>query len=877
MRIHRIVLRNFRGVVESTVTFPETGVTIIEGDNEVGKSCIAESIDLVLNVPDSATSQKVRSIRPVHRDEGAEVEIEMSTGPYRFVLVKRWHRQRKTELAIIEPKRENLVGRDAHDRVKEMLAETLDEQLFTALRLEQGVDLRIPGFDVPSLGRALDLALGGEQGGDREDDLFSRITAERERYWTPTGLRKGERDQLAAQLSAARAEVDAAEEQLRHLEAAAVQVEQLRGQARVVTVNEAEQSRLETDLAQRWESIERRQGALRLLASDHEAAVARLDRSSDESVRRNALLAEVEAARARLAALVDESSRAQPELAAVRQRSDELHLAVAGAKRALVDAERGYRLACDDRDHRRGEIEIAQLTERSDRVLDAQRRLTLADATLEAARVDREMLAAIEAAQVRVLQAEAAAAHGASQVELTSLDGSAIEVDGDLLTLVAGAVEQRVVADVIEIVVPGVARVHVSAGGDARAAAERLAEAHSVLRQLCMTAAVADLAEARQAVARRDEAERVSGEATASIRQDLRDLTLESLTAKIERLGGRLRDYIAERATETRMPVDLDQAQLVVHQIGDELDDRRVEFQRCEELAAAVSAELQLAQHEGVSLRARVEQFESTLAQVEVRLADDRERRADDQLGAELAAAAVVVAAAAAALDEARAALASDDPETVADLLQNARDARRRAANELLELNESRLKLEVELEVKGEQGLAELLGDAERQVAHLQIEHDRLESRAEAARVLYAAFATRRDEARDRYLAPFQNKIERLGKLVFGPTFEVTLDRELRLATRTLDGVTLDVEQLSVGAREQLAILSRLACAALVSGDGGAPVILDDALGWTDPSRLDRMGAALAVAARDCQIIVLTCTPGRYQSVGSASVVRLNR
>jgi uncharacterized protein YhaN len=33
-----------------------------------------------------------------------------------------------------------------------------------------------------------------------------------------------------------------------------------------------------------------------------------------------------------------------------------------------------------------------------------------------------------------------------------------------------------------------------------------------------------------------------------------------------------------------------------------------------------------------------------------------------------------------------------------------------------------------------------------------------------------------------------------------------------------------------------------------VAKDGGTPVILDDALGYTDPERLKLMGAVLAVA-----------------------------
>ena len=80
---------------------------------------------------------------------------------------------------------------------------------------------------------------------------------------------------------------------------------------------------------------------------------------------------------------------------------------------------------------------------------------------------------------------------------------------------------------------------------------------------------------------------------------------------------------------------------------------------------------------------------------------------------------------------------------------------------------------------------------------------------------------------------------------------------------------------MSAGAQEQLGILARLAAARLVAQEEGVPLILDDTLGYADPARLATMGAALALAGRDTQIIVLTCSPDRYQQVGSADVVRL--
>ena len=105
MRIHRIKLCNYRGVSQSEVTFPVQGVTIIEGDNEIGKTSLSEAIDLLLGERDDSSKQRVKAVKPVHLDVGAEAEIELSTGPYRFVYRKRWHKQRETVLDILEPRR----------------------------------------------------------------------------------------------------------------------------------------------------------------------------------------------------------------------------------------------------------------------------------------------------------------------------------------------------------------------------------------------------------------------------------------------------------------------------------------------------------------------------------------------------------------------------------------------------------------------------------------------------------------------------------------------------------------------------------------------------------------------------------------------------
>jgi uncharacterized protein YhaN len=132
-----------------------------------------------------------------------------------------------------------------------------------------------------------------------------------------------------------------------------------------------------------------------------------------------------------------------------------------------------------------------------------------------------------------------------------------------------------------------------------------------------------------------------------------------------------------------------------------------------------------------------------------------------------------------------------------------------------------------------------------------------------------------RDKARRAYVAPLKEKIEHLGRLVFDLSFQVDVNEELQIAGRTTNGIRVPFDSLSGGTREQLSLLFRLACSMIVAKDGGTPLVLDDALGYTDPERLRSMGVALARAARECQIIIFTCVPERYSNVGEATFVSM--
>ncbi|WP_397333756.1 AAA family ATPase [Ornithinimicrobium sp. INDO-MA30-4] len=66
MKIHSVILANVKGVASRTVEFPDSGVVIVDGPNEVGKSTVIEALDLLLD-PKRSRQAGPRTFRPCSR------------------------------------------------------------------------------------------------------------------------------------------------------------------------------------------------------------------------------------------------------------------------------------------------------------------------------------------------------------------------------------------------------------------------------------------------------------------------------------------------------------------------------------------------------------------------------------------------------------------------------------------------------------------------------------------------------------------------------------------------------------------------------------------------------------------------------------------
>lgn len=882
MRIHRVWLRNYRGVIDTTVEFPTRGVTIIEGANEKGKTSIFESVDLILETLDSSQAKRIRDVRPAHRDEAPEVEVELSTGAYRFVYRKRWLRRPETNLTITEPRPERLTGRPAHHRVREILEETLDHELWRALRVEQWTvgdrqgENVIPSFNVRSLVDALDVAGGGNASGEGEDSLWRRICAERDKYWTPTGLVNRRRNEVRREVDDSAERVADLKRRLREVERDAARVADLRSEQRRLEAMRGECDRVQWELEDRTGEIGRLRGQVERLDNLRREAVARTDRILREHRRRSELVKAYDSRKAELAELEREARQAAPVIDAAIAHSRRAQTALEEARETLHVTEAGFRIARRDHEHHRLLIEYEQLRERRQKTIAARRKLRDAEAYLKSIAVDEDLLSRIEAAHLGVVRAEAAVQSAGARLGGKALSDITMRIDGEELTFRAGESIRQVVAKEMRWAIPGVAELLVQTGSDSRNLVAELNRIRDDFDRLCTSGGVAGLAEARRAAVDRKEAERSCEDAISAITHDLSDLTYDILEQKIEEIRLRVERYRAARSPDRPMPATYEEAKRVASNFKELFAERLGRYGSRQ--AAAADADRMRSEQEQrqATLGGRIENVRGALGETERLLALAREERPDSGLEEDLRLAREKAEDALCSVAEAQEKLNAADPQSLEILLDNAQAASRRAAEDLRRNQEEERDLRASLKIRGEEGLHTRLGDAQRRMRHIQRRHDRLEDRAMAARLLHAKFEARRRESQLRYRAPLTERIEELGRVVYGSGFEVELGDRLEAVRRTLEGVTLDVDQLSAGAREQLGLLGRLACAAIASpGGGGAPVMIDDGLGWSDPDRLFRMGAAIGVADTQCQIIILTCTPGRYAHVGNAKVIRI--
>jgi DNA repair exonuclease SbcCD ATPase subunit len=876
MRLLRLHLADYRGIDESEVRFGPQGLTIVEGPNETGKTSLSEAIRLLFDYLDSSKHSEVKVIKPVTRDVGPEIELEAESGPYIFTYFKRFHKKPETTLTITNPKPENHTGREAHERAEEILRETIDIDLWKALSIQQGEAIQQADLSKQtSLAAALDIAAGGHRADPREENLFDKVRDEYGRYFTERGSEKKELQEAQKAWEETKTEVASLETQIQDLEKDIVRAAELGWELERLKKQEED---LRGDVSEYTKSLDEIKG----LETALETARLKLESAQkseqaakrDKEVRQNLIDAVSKASKAHTE--LDESSTSST--ASVKKAENDLEKAQSDATKAEAgrkEAESLLNLHRADFDYFNNKLHLEQLKERKDRIDRAREEAALADELLASRRVDEGTLKTIQKAERSLITAQAKLETGAPNVLLRGLANFDFQIDGKQTIISKDEELSLSVSDRVRVTIPGSLQMEVTAGSSSSDLSKKVEEAKQKLDAVCNGAGVSNSDEARQSYDARREAHQSIARQKEIEKENLRDLTHEELERKVIGMGKGVPAYPAARIPEPKLPENLEAAKKELRSAEGDLEEANKAWEKARtELDAARKVRDELRErHQKV--RVELDLKAEELKRAEDELARSRKITSDDGLQSEHSKFTKLVHTEEENVKSAETVLRDKEPYRVKALAETAKGSLGTVEKKREAAQKENTEVRTRLKVFGEEGLHEKLHAAQSHLDHIRQENAAMTRRAQAARLLYVTVKEERDKARHAYVAPLKEKIERLGRLVFNNSFEVEVTEDLSVASRTMDGSNVPFDSLSGGTKEQISLISRLACAMTVSKDGGASLILDDALGYTDPERLKLMGAVLAKAGKECQIIILTCVPDRYNNVGEATVVRL--
>ncbi|HCA53742.1 MAG TPA: hypothetical protein DEP24_13420, partial [Mycobacterium sp.] len=608
-------------------------------------------------------------------------------------------------------------------------------------------------------------------------------------------------------------------------------------------------------LAEEVAAAQRVAETARAKAAVSAAAATERSRLCADAVRRTAALAELQAglatavedqviadevAEAAMAAATESAAA----LVAAQDRVDAARCAVDG----LAALDEAQRLAARVQRIDQTQRDLAQITER------------LGTITLTA-----ELLLAIEEAAASVERLDAQLHAVAATLEFTALESRHVFVDGEQVALDPGAPWTIPASVSATIELPGVLEIRINPGSSTAGLRTELHAAQQRRDETLMQGGVDDLAAARRVGQER---------LTLAAKRDKLSAVLDELCAgdDVDRLRARLSEL---QATATEPAVDAESARAELSHATEALTQARQADATVQQLSRAASTRLAEKITAAKVLVSGVGTAATELELAGEQLAAGRAIDPDDAISARAAEDTENQQRAEVVVTQLTERYGRADPETVktelAAATQSVNECERNFAQTRQVLND----LTVELAVIGSEGRKGKLDDAEILSAHARAEHARVGKRAGAVKLLRCTMIRHRDNTRQRYVAPYRTELERLGRTVFGPTFEVEVDTNLTILRRTLDDRTVPYDSLSGGAKEQLGILARLAGAALVATEDTVPVVIDDALGFSDPQRLGKMAAVFNTVGRDGQVIVLTCMPGRYDGIDGAHVIEL--
>lgn len=874
MKLLTLTLENWRGVSASHIEF-DNAVTLIEGRNEVGKSSLVEALRMLFREKSGSKKKEVQAVQPVGQDVGSSVAAEVRCGDYHFHYSKTYNRKAGTELRILAPRAEQLTGDDAHNRAWEILSGHMDMALWDALLVEQGKEIGgVRLADSDGLARALDNAAGGAGVSGEESALFDAVQAEYERYFTlKTGkARYGEQqhhvEQHSTQVQQLKTTLRELDDDLRRFEGVSAEISRLQR-----ALPELQQAKEQHE--QRWTAIDSLQARLNAKEDECKPLQQLLEHARSQWQRRQEAAADIARREQDLAqkqAALQPLAEHAAELERTVQAAEATHKDLQVQRRALQQA---LQQARRDTAYLQDAAELARLQQLLERVQTQRAELAGLRKTLSDIHITAEGRKNIQAAASALDVASRTRDNAATRLSIDALQALDVRLNNEAISLRPGAPLERQVAESLQIHIPELVRITIAPAASAGELAAEVAARQQELDTLLTRYQVSSVEQAITLDEQRADAEQLLRSAQQRLQDTLQGADEEALQADRARRQQACDDALQQRDPGQALPASEREARAQLETASEALDACESELDQEAGRLAEQRDELTRAQSQQQQASTELNALSSVLEDKRGSLAQEREAEADAVMEQAVTEREQQLAAITAELQQLRAQLEAEDPDSARLQRDNASQALRRAERDIIDQQQEQAVLKSRLDRAQANGLFEELEAAEQAMAEAEDTLAATERRAAAAKLLWETLNAQRDASRQAYVAPLRDGIRSLGKIVFGSDFDIVLGEDWTILDVIRDGKTIPFDSLSVGAKEQLGILTRLAAARIVADQGGVPVIIDDALGFSDPTRLQSMGAAIAAAGRDAQVVVLTCTPGRFMYLGEVGVRRL--
>ena len=870
MILRRIEVRNFRKLVGPVVIDLDAGLNVIFGNNEEGKSTLLQALRSAFF--DRYNTSVATAYRPYGSESQPEVTVNFEVNGVSYRLNKKFCSPPKATLTCGS---ECLENARVDEKLKELLqfkavngqSQPRDHGLWGMLWLSQGEGFE--GFAAnPEGTRTIQQALGEEVGamlgGEKGEAVLKQATEDSQEFFTPTLRSNKAYKELLSDLEGRESELGRLKNELANFE--------------------QRQQQLESSSEELAELIAQR--TLELAAERHSkasTAVAEIEQLRSQQTDADAKRQRAEAAKSLAVQkadsrqlLVESVQRLEREIEKQSKRLEELAPAIARANASISETSA---VVSEWKQKQANLLKDIQQLQAAIQVLRYSADLARAEASLVAAQAaaaarqrvlgEAALISVTHADVNRARKLETAALMAAQQLENVATNVT-LDLDQGIVVTIAGEVlsgkVERHFTEPATVLIPGVGKITVIPGGDLEHLREAKSNTAAAVKEVLSAMHFVSAEEMASALAKK-----TSYEAEAESQRALEKMSapagIAALSTSVAELKVRLQAAMASLQGPLPAGEDFDAKLLSANE---ELARVQGELSKAEQEAEALSLDKARLATELADCTARVSQSSSDLERSSLELTNARTVASDASLDQEVLLSDQGLTSANKLAKVVADALAARKPQEVEHELEQAK-----AAVVALQLKKAELEgrirdLGAELRGWGQKNLGEQVRRAESELVGAKRTFESKRRRAEALRLLVETMRAAKEEATQSFLEPVIRHMAPYIDQLF-PNAKVQMKDDWQIEEIKRNELAESFDALSMGTKEQLSILCRLALADVMADRKlFSTVILDDAIVFSDDERFARMLAILSAAAARSQIIFFTCRTHAFADVAGA-------